>query len=128
MARPHKVKVAEARIIADSYFADIDKSGRMPTISGLALALKLDMVTLKRWMTSPDRGYVALSREMMARLVSYWEPLLAEPKNTSGAQFWLKSVVAWRDVDPREDRTEVTTDSLKLVMVRKEMPPKKAAE
>ena len=128
MARPRKYTTQQIKTISDQYFKDVDSTGRMPTISGLSLSLKVDMETLRNWAKGKDPYYSALMREVMSKLVSYWEPLLSITRgNTSGIQFWLKSVAAWRDTEPTKETTEVTANGIKLVMIKKEMPPTKSS-
>jgi len=111
--RPHKLTTKEIETLAAEYFKEVDQSGRMPTISGLSLKLGVDIQTIRNWAKGDvglERGYLAVTRKVLAQLAGYWEPLLATVKgNTSGVQFWLKSVLAWRDSDPRETKTELTT-------------------
>lgn len=125
MGRPHKLTPNEIQKAVDDYFSSVDKRGTMPSVSGLSLCLGVDMDTMRRWCTSKKRAYAEVARTMYTRLVSYWEPLLADNKTAHGAAFWLRCVATWRDQDPKVDKTEVSAGGVRVRIIRDDIPDKK---
>lgn len=79
----------------DKYFVDCDKEGRPYTMSGLALALGIDRVTLVRY---GDKDLFApLVKKAKARVEQQLEENLYRLGNNSGIIFNLKNNYGWRD-------------------------------
>lgn len=125
MARPHRLSLKEIESRFRAYMDECDKSGRLPIISGLALALGVDISTIWRWSKSKSPGYASIAHRMKAEIATHYEPLLHTLKNTRGVEFWFRNALGWNaDREPRETKTKVEGGGgdLKVTITQKEIP------
>jgi len=95
MGRPKKYTAAQAKKIVDRYFSEIEKSGRPPTITGLALALDTSRKVLCQWAEREDELAAVITRAK-SRVELYLEELLTTTRTPAGAIFALKNF-GWSD-------------------------------
>lgn len=97
--------------VIDKYFQDCDKSGKPYTMSGLALALGIDRVTLVRY---GDKDLFApLVKKAKAKVESMLEENLYRLGNNSGIIFNLKNNYGWKDqVEVKQDAELTKLDEL----------------
>lgn len=107
--RPRKYTPEQVKGIIDKYFQDLGDDG-IPTISGLALALKMDIGQLRAW-EAEGNGYSLIAREARLRLTSFWEGQLLQPKVGNGAAFWMRNAASgvW-NADKSQTKVEAQAD------------------
>lgn len=93
---PLKFKTAkELEDKIEAYFADCRENERPYTISGLALALKVDRKTIVNY--SHKEEFFPTIKEARAKCENYAEEQLFTGKNTAGVIFNLKNNYSWKD-------------------------------
>lgn len=111
----------------DAYISSCDQAARLPTITGLAVWLGVDEVTLRDWESARIRtrdGHelehyhkrASVLKSARAAIIDRWQARLAGGGQGAGAIFWLKNVAGWKDeVQISQSSLIVTLSDTELV-------------
>lgn len=110
--RPPKYKTPEEmRILIDKYFADCDNNEKPYTITGLALALDLDRVSLLNYADKEE--FFSTIKKAKLRVENYLEQRLINDSSTTGLIFNLKNNFGWKD---RQDINANVNTEIKVTL------------
>ena len=101
--KPKDIKELERRI--DEFFAICDRTGMIPSIEGLSLALGVSRQTVLRWYRGQYCSLEWTQKVLQARqaILAYNEQrLLNGDIHPAAGIFWLKAAAGWRDDRPLE--------------------------
>lgn len=105
IGRPLKFKSPkEIEDKANEYFKECDEKGKPYTITGLAIALDTDRITLIRYEDKEE--FSNTIKKIKQRVENYAEEKLFNGGNTAGVIFNLKNNYGW--VDKQEVDSNVT--------------------
>ena len=110
--RPPKYETPEEmQILIDKYFADCDNNEKPYTITGLALALDLDRVSLLNYADKEE--FFSTIKKAKLRVENYLEQRLINDSSTTGLIFNLKNNFGWKD---RQDINANVNTEIKVTL------------
>lgn len=110
--RPPKYNTPEEmQILIDKYFADCNNNEKPYTITGLALALDLDRVSLLNYADKEE--FFSTIKKAKLRVENYLEQRLINDSSTTGLIFNLKNNFGWKD---RQDINANVNTEIKVTL------------